>query len=232
MADAAQVPQQDELPAMLPDPLSINIRNSDLGVDESAKASRLSETSMLATLRTAAPPGTVFFTSIDMKALNATARGLVRVIWQRPVEDGIGIETLFDFVEISDDTRAKIQRVLGGGAAPKTLAPASRNFATDQLGVQPVYQRGAHARMDFQATTERSYFEPAPLRQQAHATRSTKFWGSLGVTAYVAAFLVIVAFFPSGRAVELMLWGKFAWSMERMWYWANHVGDVKLYNNS
>jgi len=233
MADAAPTSQQqDELPAMLPYPLSINIRNSDLGIDESAKASRLSETSMVATIRSAANPGTVFFTAIDMKALNATARGLIRVVWQRAVEDGIGIETLFDFVEISDDARTKIQRLLGGGAVASALAPASRNFATDQLGVQPVYQRGAHSRTDFQATTERSYFEPAPLRQQAHATSSTKFWGSLGVTAYVIAFLALVAFFPAGRAFELMVWGKIAWSGERMWYWANHIGEVKLYNNT
>ena len=232
MADAAPIHEQDELPAVLPYPLSINIRNSDLAIDEAAKASRLSENGMVATLRSAVNPGTVFFTSIDIKALNATARGLVRVVWQRSLEDGIGIETLFDFVELSDDARGKIQRLLGGESVAPRLAPVSRNFATDQLGVQPVYQRGGHARTDFQATTERSYFEPAPLRQQAKPTGSTKFWGSLGVTAYVVAFLVVVAFFPAGRAFELMVWGKFAWSLERMWYWANHVGDVKLYNNS
>lgn len=232
MADAVPVQQDEELPPHLPYPLSINVRNSDLGIDEAAKASHLSETAMIATLRSSANPGTVFFTAIDMKALNATARGLVRVVWQRPVDDGIGIETLLEFVEISDDTRGKIQRLLGGGPVAATIAPPTRNFATDQLGVQPVYQRGAHARTDFQATTERSYFEPAPLRQQAQATRSTKFWGSLGVTAYVIAFLVVVAFFPAGRAVELAIWAKFAWSLQRMWYWANHVGDVKLYNNT
>ncbi|HEY7993856.1 MAG TPA: hypothetical protein VID24_06595 [Candidatus Eremiobacteraceae bacterium] len=235
MADAATHPQsRDDLPAALSYPLSINIRNSDLGIDESGHASRLSETAMLATIRSSVNPGTVFFTAIDMKALNATARGLIRVVSQRPLEDGIGVETLFDFIELSDDAKQKIQRLLTGGPAAATLPPPSgRNFATDQLAVQPVYQRGDLGRMDVGvSTTERTYFEPAPLRQQAHATRSTKFWNSLGVTAYVIAFLVVVAFFPAGRKLELAVWNTVAWGVSRTWYWANHVGDVKLYNNT
>lgn len=234
MADALPAQdQQDELPAILPYPVSINIRNSDLGVDEGGNATRMSETHILATIRSAANPGTVFFTAINMRALNATARGLIRVIWQRPLDDGIGIETFAEFIELSDDAKMKIQRLLGNGQAfAPPVPPASRNFATDQLAVQPVYQRG-QPRHDYEvATSERNYFEPAPLRQQAHATHSTKFWGSLGVTAYVIAFLVLVAFFPAGRAVELTVWGKIAWSAERIWFWANHVGDVKLYNNT
>jgi len=235
MADAATHPQsRDDLPAALSYPVSINIRNSDLGIDEGGHASRMSETAMLATIRSSVNPGTVFFTAIDLKALNATARGLIRVVSQRPLEDGIGVETLFDFIELSDDAKQKIQRLLTGGPATATLPPPSgRNFATDQLAVQPVYQRGDLGRMDVGvSTTERTYFEPAPLRQQARATGSTKFWNSLGVTAYVIAFLVVVAFFPAGRKLELTVWNTIAWSASRTWYWANHVGDVKLYNNS
>jgi hypothetical protein len=96
-----------------------------------------------------------------------------------------------------------------------------------------VYQRRAQPNADFQVTsTERNYFEPAPLRQNATATGSTKFWGSLGVTAYVIAFLVLVAFFPAGRTFELFVLGKIVWILERMWFWANNVGNVKLYNNT
>jgi len=234
MADAATEQQsREDLPGALPYPISINIRNSDLGVDEAGHASRLDETGMVATIRASVNPGTVFFTAIDMKAVNATARGLIRVVWQRPNEDGIGIETLFEFVELSDDARTKIQRLLAGGAGIGSLSPSSRNFATDQLGVQPVYQRNQSGRMDLTvASTERTYFEPAPLRQQAHASRSTKFWNSLGVTAYVIAILIVVAFFPAGRAFELMAWNYVAWSASRTWYWANHVGEVRLYNNT
>lgn len=235
MADAATQPQsRDDLPAALPYPLSINIRNSDLGIDESGHATRLSESAMVATIKSAVNPGTVFFTAIDMKALNATARGLIRVISQRALDDGIGVETSFDFIELSDDAKQKIQRLLTGGpAVGATVSPAGRNFATDQLGVQPVYQRGEASRMDFGvSSSERTYFEPAPLRQQAHATRSTKFWNSLGVTAYVIAILVVVAFFPAGRKLELTVLNYIFWSLSRMWYWANHIGEVKLYNNT
>jgi hypothetical protein len=235
MPDALPVPEeQDELPPILPYPVSVNIRNSDLGVDEGGNATRMSETRIVLSMRSHASPGTVFFTAINMRAMNATARGLIRVLSQRPLEDGIGIETFAEFVEFSDDAKAKVRRLLGNGSAA-TIAPppATRNFATDQLGVQPVYQRGGPPRTDFQvASTERTYFEPAPLRQQATATTTTKFWGSLGVTAYVIAFLCLVAFFPAGREIELMVWGKIVWILERMWFWANHVGEVKLYNNS
>jgi hypothetical protein len=168
-----------------------------------------------------------------MRAMNATARGLIRVISQNPNEDGIGVETYAEFIELSDDAKGKIQRLLGGGGATIPPPPASRNFATDQLAVQPVYQRSAQPSNDFQVTsTERTYFEPAPLRQFATATTTTKFWGSLGVTAYVIAFLVLVAFFPVGRDFELMVFGKILWIFERMWFWANNVGNVKLYNTS
>lgn len=235
MADAATQPQsRDDLPTALPYPVSINIRNSDLGIDESGHASRLDENGMLATIRSSANPGTVFFTAIDMKATNSTVRGLVRVVSQRPLEDGIGVETLFAFIELSEDSKQKIQRfTTGGPAIGQIAAPSGRNFATDQLGVQPVYQRGENSRMDMGVSSpERAYFEPAPLRQQAHATKSTKFWNSLGVTAYAIAILVVVALFPAGRAFELNVWNTIAWSAARTWYWANHVGDVKLYNNS
>lgn len=235
MADVLPSTTPEEFPPMLPYPVALNIRNSDLGIDESGNASRLSETHMVATLKSTAAPGTVFFTAINMRAMNATARGLIRVISQRPHEDGIGVETYAEFIELSDDAKGKIARLLGGGAGAAAVPPpVSRNFATDQLAVQPVYQqRTGLPNTDFQVTsTERNYFEPAPLRQTATATGSTKFWGSLGVTAYVIAFLVLVAFFPAGRDFELMVGGKILWILERMWFWANNVGNVKLYNNS
>lgn len=232
MADALQAQDAaEDLPAALPYPLSIHVRNSDLNIDESGNASRLDETRLLATLRTQVNPGTVFFTSIDMRSINSTARGLIRVLSQRPLEGAIGVETLAEFIELSDDARSKIQRLRGGGNIP-VMAPPARNFVTDQIGVQPVYQRSA-GRQDFQVTSsERTYFEPAPLRQQAKPTNTTKFFGSLGVTAYVLVALAIIAMFPAGRGVELLIWGKIAWFGDRIWYWANHVGDVKLYNNS
>src|SRR5215472_14796293 len=117
-------PSVENLPTPLPYPISVNFRNSDLGIDESAKASRLNEVGMLATMKSAVPPGTVLFSAVDMKAINATARGLARVVWQRPLEDGIGIETLLDFIELSDDAKGKISKLLSGNVGPMfTSAP-------------------------------------------------------------------------------------------------------------
>lgn len=231
MADVLHEPEaESELPAALPYPVTVNIRNSDLQIEETGKASRLDESRIVVSLRTQLPPGTVLFSSIDMRTMNATVRGLIRVISQQPLEDGIGIDTLAEFVELSDDAKSKIQRLLGKGAPP--AAPATRNFATDQLAVQPVYNRTATNQDYHVASTERTYFEPAPLRQHAKPTHTTKFFGSLGVTAYAIAILVILACFPLTRGYELLAWEKISWFGGRLWFWANHVGDVKLYNNT
>jgi hypothetical protein len=231
---------QTDLPAALPFPFTINVRNSDLGLDDSGKISRLDDVRAVMTLHKQVPVGTVMFTSIDIRTLNTTARSLMRVTAQRASDDGLAFETLTEFVELGDDARKKIEKLLGRespaasglGFSSAGSAPA-RNFATDQLGVQPVYQRGGPARADYQvATSEHTYFEPAPLRTQARASNSTKFWNSLGVTAYVIVALIVIALFPAGRAFELLIWNKVSWSLGRIWYWANHIGQVKLYNNT
>ena len=233
MSDVSSAAQaSNDLPAALPFPFPLNVRNADLGIDDAGKLSRLDETRAVMMLHRQIPPGTVMFASMDIRTLNTSVRGLIRVISQTQSGDGLAFDTLTEFVELSDESKKKIEKLLGKTDTHSTFAPA-RNFATDQLGVQPVYQRGAPTHADYQvASTERTYFEPAPLRQQAKATGSTKFWNSLGVTAYVAAALIVIAFFPAGRAIELLVWDKVTWSLERMWYWANHVGQVKLYNNT
>jgi len=233
MADLLPVNEStDELPALLPFPVSINVRNSDLGVDDTGKASRLDGSRLVATLHRQVPEGTVMFTSIDMRALNATARGLIRVVSQQTSDDGLAVETLAEFIELSDDAKGKIARLLERG--PGSLAPPpppTRNFAFDQIAMQPHYNRAGSSHEFQVTTTEHSYFEPAPLRQQAKATNTTKFWNSLGVTGYVIAALGIAAFFPLTRGYELLAWEKISWVGERLWFWANHIGDVKLYNN-
>lgn len=233
MADTLPVSETSNgLPPMLAYPVSINVRNSDLGVDDSGTASRLDETRIVAMMHKQVPVGTVMFTAINMRALNATARGLIRVTEQHASDDGLAFETFAEFIELSADAKGKISRLLGHGMAPGGPAPV-RNFAMEQIGVQPVYARGAATHQDYQvASTERTYFEPAPLRQQAKATKTTRFFGSLGVTAYTAIILAIIACFPVGRGYELLVWNKIAWTADRMWFWANHVGEVKLYNNS
>ena len=229
----AQETQTDKLPAALSLPINISVRNADLGVNVSGTAGRLDENGLVATLPVAINPGTVLFTTLDMRVINATARALVRVTAQQSLGEDAGYETFGEFVELNEDGRQKVERLHGKrdeAATPRV----PRDFATEQLGLQPMYQRGPAAQPDYQVTVESkpTYFEPAPLRAQAEATASTKFWSSLGVTAYIVAFLVLVAFFPKGREVELFIWNNFAHAIARMWYWANHIGEVKLYDNS
>jgi hypothetical protein len=145
---------------------------------------------------------------------------------------------LADFLELSDDARQKIERLLGRHTedVPAPVAPPQ----APAFQPQPTFRAASAATflppVDYQAVNQQSerrqYFEPAPLRGVTRATTTTKFWGSLGVTAYVAVALAVIAIFPKGRAFELFVWNHFAWGVSRMWYWANHIGDVRLWGQS
>jgi hypothetical protein len=241
MADALDA---EHLPPALTLPVVITVRNSDLGLNETGRVKRLDHSGLVASLPVAIPDGTVLFSTIDMRTLNATARGLVRVRTQTTMGEGAGFETVADFIELNDDGKQKIDRLLsnqdspppnaGGfmvGAAPLG-GNGQRSFATDQLGLQPVYSRTT-GKQDFQIAPERkTYFEPAPIRGKAVASQSTKFWGSIGVSGYTVVILAVVALFPQGRYWELFIWDHVAWAVSRTWYWAQNIGNVKLYNNT
>ena len=239
MADALGA---EHVPPAITLPVVVTVRNADLGLNEAGRVKRIDKTGFVASLAVAIPDGTVLFTTIDMRTLNATARGLVRVRTQTTMGEGAGFDTFCDFIEINDDGKQKIDRLIGNAEAPPPPnaggfnalgagAPA-RNFATDQIGVQPVYSRAVPTK-DFSVAQERkTYFEPSPMRGKAEASKSTKFWNSIGVSGYTVAILAVVALFPQGRAWEYFVWSHFAWGVSRMWYWAWHVGDVKLYNNT
>lgn len=242
MADALDA---EHLPTSITQPVVITVRNSDLGLNETGRVKRLDLTGLVASLPIAIPDGTVLFSTIDMRTLNATARGLIRVRTQTTMGEGAGFDTVADFIELNDDGKQKIERLLGNADTPPppnaggfintsaNTAGATRSFATDQLGVQPVYSRTAGGKQDFQIAPERkTYFEPSPIRGKAVASKSTKFWGSIGVSGYTVVILAVLALFPQGRFWELYVWDHVAWATSRTWYWAQHVGDVKLYNNT
>jgi hypothetical protein len=229
-----------ELPVALSLPVGITARNADLKLDINGKATHLDEKGLVATFPVEVPEGTVLFTTIDMRSINSSARGLIKVKSQTMIGEHGGYRTIADFVDLNDDGKRKIAKMLGG--ASEELAPvASRSFAVDQIGTQhggyvrtpqaaaaaPEYYRQPPA-----APTRRNYFEPAPLRANARASTATRFWGSLGVTFYVGLILAIVALFPQGRAFEWLVLSYVGYALERMWYWANNIGHVKLYDNS
>ena len=230
-----------ELPVALSLPVSITARNADLKLDLNGKATHLDEKGLVATFPVEVPEGTVLFTTIDMRTINSTARGLIKVKSQTAIGEHGGYRTIADFVDLNEDGKRQIAKMLGGPT--EDLAPvASRSFAVDQIATQ----HGGYVRTPQAAQTadayrpqvpaaqpaRRAYFEPAPLRAQAKASASTRFWGSLGVTFYVCLILAIVALFPQGRAFEWTVLTYIGYALERTWYWANHIGDVKLYNNT
>lgn len=226
-----------ELPAALPLPIDITVRNAELGVNLTGKAARLDAHGLIATFPSEVRENTILFTTLDMRSIKATARGLIKVRTQQSLGEGAGYEVAADFLELSDDAKQKIDRLLGrhtednAAAAPppvQTFAPQPSFRAANSASYLPP--------VDYQAVKEqterRQYFEPAPLRGTSRASNSTKFWNSLGVSFYVVVILIVVAIFPQGRAAELYLWNHVAWGVSRMWYWANHIGDVKLWGNS
>lgn len=240
MADALDA---EHLPASITLPVVITVRNSDLGLNETGRVKRLDHTSLVASLPVAIPDGTVLFSTIDMRTLNATARGLIRVRTQTTMGEGAGFDTVADFIELNDDGKLKIDRLLGNQESPPPPnaggfigggagGGSGRSFATDQIGVQPVYSRTS-GKQDYQITPEKkTYFEPAPIRGKAEASKSTKFWGSIGVSGYTVVILAVVALFPQGRYWELYVWDHVAWAVSRTWYWMQNIGNVKLYNNT
>ncbi|HLN47358.1 MAG TPA: hypothetical protein VK216_03755 [Magnetospirillaceae bacterium] len=238
MADALDT---GELPVALSLPVSITARNADLKLDIIGRATHLDEKGLVATLQVEVPEGTVLFTTIDMRSINSTVRGLIKVKSQAAIGEHGGYRTIADFVDLNDDGKRKIAKMLGGPA--EDLAPvASRSFAVDQIATQHTggYVRTPQAAAnapDYRPpvsapSSRRPYFEPSPARTQVKASASTRFWGSLGVTFYVALILIIIAFFPQGRAFEWMVLSYIGYALERMWYWANNIGHVKLYDNS
>ncbi|HXW51029.1 MAG TPA: hypothetical protein VEJ41_03470 [Candidatus Acidoferrales bacterium] len=226
-----------ELPAALPLPIDITVRNAELGVNLMGKAARLDTNSLIANFPSEVRESTILFTTLDMRSIKATARGLIKVRTQRSLGEGAGYEVVADFLELSDDARQKIERLLGrhteDAAAP--AVPPVQTFSP-----QPTF-RAASAQtylppVDYQAVREqterRQYFEPAPLRGTTKTPTVTRFWNSLGVSFYLVVILIVVAIFPQGRAVELYIWNHVWWAISRMWYWANHIGDVKLWGQS
>jgi hypothetical protein len=235
-----------ELPIALSLPVSITARNAEHKLDIVGKATHLDEKGLVATFPVEVPEGTVLFTTIDMRSINSTARGLIKVKSQTALGEHGGYQTIADFVDLNEDGKRKIAKMLGGPS--EELAPVrSRALAADQISGQfsggyvrtPQAAAAAATAYDYHAppptapsNSRRAYFEPSPLRANAKAPFATRFWGSLGVTFYIALVLIIVAMFPQGRMFEWIVFSAIGHSFERMWYWANHIGEVKLWGNS
>ena len=234
-----------ELPVALSLPVSITARNAEHKLDLAGKATHLDEKGLVATFPVEVPEGCVLFTTIDMRSINSTARGLIKVKSQTALGEHGGFQTIADFVDLNEDGKRKIAKMLGGPS--EELAPVrQRSLSSDQVtgqfsgGYVRTPQAAAaaatafdyHPAMPAATSTRRNYFEPAPLRTTAKAPFATRFWGSLGVTFYVVLILIIVAMFPQGRVFEWIVFSAIGHAIERTWYWAGHINQVKLWGNS
>jgi len=224
----------DVLPNALTIPARINVRNADQKIDASGRASHLDENGMVASVPVPVVPGTVLFTTIFLDSINTAARGLVRVKSARSLGEDAGYEMVTDFVDLNDDSRNKIRKLLSGEGPSFGFAAPGTTHTLDRHFDQSSYAHGLpHSGDITSAGMERArYFEPAPLRPIGKPTTSVKFWSSLGVTAYVLAALIVLAFFPATRAIELQVLHSIGWGLSRIWFWANNINHVQLYNNT
>ena len=239
----------DRLPAPLLLPVTITVRNAERNVNTTGQAGRLDETGLVATFPVEIEEGTVLFTTIEMPSINAAARALIRVASARSVGENVGYEVVAQFADLNADARDKIDRLRSGrGEDPAFLRrpnfvqhqklemptrfpgtpPAAFMPPTPTPVLQPHMPPGPYPNVPMAPP---SYFEPAPYRPVTKTPLQTKIWNSIGVTGYIVAFLIIVALFPKGRAVELYVWQHIAYAFSRLWYWATHINKVQLYNN-
>mgnify|MGYP001229792310 CR=1 FL=1 len=222
----------DTLPTALTIPARTSFRNADKHIDAVGKASHLDESGIVATIPVAVDEGLILFTTIFLDSINTSARGLTRIRSVRSLGEGLDNEIVADWVDLNDDSRRKIQKLLSGEVPQFAAAAAPGPQPLERHYDSSSYRHGLQHTGDISGAERPHYFEPAPLRGVGKPTTGTRFWGSIGVVAYVIAALVILAFFPVTRAIELQIWHSIEWGSSRIWYWMHNVNNVRLYNNT
>ena len=226
-----------DMPEMLAIPVRLNVRNSDQNVDASGKATHLDGNGLAAEISGHVAVGSVLFTTLFLDSINTSVRGLARVRTATTGPGGESCEIVADWVDLNTENRAKIERVLSG-SGPQYTATLRGNII--QHSVQShhfdpaAYEHGVPHTGDVTRfeTEKKRYFEPSPMRPIGKPTSGTKLSQSLGVTAYIAIILIVLALFPVTRNVELRAWDGLAWGLTHLWYWMSHINQVKLYNNT
>ncbi|MBV8171636.1 MAG: hypothetical protein JO219_06875 [Candidatus Eremiobacteraeota bacterium] len=184
----------DERADGLPPPLAIaaqiQARNNEYNLDLTGRVTHLDEEALLTTFPVEIPQGTVLFSIIDLRTINATVRGLVRVRWQDEAGDLGGFRTLADFVDLNADERRKISRILGK-VPDYAGAAAGDEAAAQSVGYMPMSTMPA-----------RQPKRPS-VRWLPNMSVSGTIWGMLGLVFYSIVVLGVVALFPQGRAWEL-----------------------------
>lgn len=201
----------DDLPTPLAVPATLQARNTEYNLDLTGRVTHLDEKGLMTTFPVEVPEGTVLFSIIDLKAINATVRGLIRVRAQSEAGELGGYRTLADFVDLNNDERRKISRLLGGAA--ETLAPLGAHGGLDETGA-PI--QGA---TPVAPASTRPQRRGAPLR----ITFESFVWAVLGLIFYTIVLLGVVAIFPQGRAWELGMFHRLVHELNHLWPGFGHL---------
>jgi hypothetical protein len=226
-----------DMPEVLAVPVRLNVRNSEQHVDAAGKATHLNGNGLAAEISGHVAVGTVLFTTLFLDSINTSVRGLARVRSAATGPGGESCEIVADWVDLNTESRAKIERLLSG-SGPQYTATLRGNIiqhsAQSHHYDPEAYQHGVAHTGDVGrfATEKKRYFEPSPMRPIGKPTSGTRLSQSLGVTAYIAIILIVLAVFPVTRNVELRAWDGLVWGLTHLWYWASHINQVRLYNNT
>jgi len=204
----------EELPPQLPVAAQIQARNTEYNLDLSGRVTNMDEEALLTTFPVEIPEGTVLFSIIDLRVMNATVRGLIRVRWQSDADELGQYRTMADFVDLNPDERRKILRALGRpvDGAPATDEEAAHAQSTTYMPMSTVQARAPRARR-------------APWLPKVSI--SGLIWGVLGLIFYSIVVLGVVALFPQGRAWELSVWHQLVRELNHVWPGFDRMFGIK-----
>lgn len=186
------------LPPALSSPAAIQARNNEYNLDLTGRVTHLDEKALIASLPVEIPIGTVLFTNIELRPINAAVRGLIRVRSQSDTADLAGFKTVADFVDLNDGERLKIERMLKTPDDPDSHA---RGAGTDETGAPRLGRLG-------QGADRNASKAPRARAPRPQITLESVIWILLGIIFYSTVALGIVAIFPQGRAFELLWFNK------------------------
>jgi hypothetical protein len=186
------VDSNDAYPPPLSVAAQIQARNNEYNLDLTGRVTHLDEEALITSFPVEIPQGTVLFSIIDLRSINATVRGLIRVRLQSEASELGGYRTLADFVDLNPDERRKILRLLG----------KISDFSTAASGEESGAQSAAYIPM---STMPARQAKPPRARVMPNLSIAGSIWTLLGVIFYSVIVLGVVALFPQGRSWEIAM---------------------------
>jgi len=202
----------NDLPPLLGVAAHLSAKNTEYNLDLTGRVTNLNERGLITSFNVEIPVGTVLFSIIDLRQINASVRGLIRVTSQSEAGELGGFRTVAEFVDLNPDERRKILRLLGR-SPEEEHAGAHADAGSPSQGTIPAGTRQARA----------------PRRPGAplHVTLASVIWIVLAIIFYSMVLLAVVAIFPQGRAAELAMWAKILHWVKLNWPSIGHFFGLK-----